>query len=486
MDRLNMLRAKRGTKTDAMEKLIADRHAEMEEIEQIAELAISEDRAPTPAEIARSKDIEAEIKAADAKIKESEADLKRVDDAIEIEEKLIALKAKNAKPMAGVDAAGAAKVSAAPRRSHYGRRLKAFRERSFGTRADCEDAAYRAGMWCRAVVYGDQKAIQWCAENDVEIKQGYSSGVVEKVQNEGTNTAGGYLVFDELSTAIIDLREEYGVFRQNARVVQMASDVQLIPKRTGGPTAAFAAEGVAFSESDKTWGQVRLQAQALGAITRVSRELADDAVISIADDIASELAYAMAVKEDSVGLNGTGAAADGGITGVRTKFALGSATYIGAIDAASGNDTFAELTAADLNKVIGSIPKYAEAMAAWYGSQQAWALTFLRLVAAAGGTTMGELTGGKPTRAYLGYPYVVDQTMPSVQTDISDTAMLLFGDMSKAITMGERRGVTIDVSRERYFLERQIAIMGWERIDINVHDIGDATNYGPLVALMGE
>jgi hypothetical protein len=40
-----------------------------------------------------------------------------------------------------------------------------------------------------------------------------------------------------------------------------------------------------------------------------------------------------------------------------------------------------------------------------------------------------ELTGGKPTRSYLGYPVMIDQTMPTATTDISDTIMIAFGDL---------------------------------------------------------
>jgi HK97 family phage major capsid protein len=180
-------------------------------------------------------------------------------------------------------------------------------------------------MWCRATIYGDQGAAQWCAEHDVEIRARRATAR-QKSQNESTNSAGGYLVFPEMSTAIIDLREQYGTARRFINVVQMASDVQVIPRRTGGLTGYFATEENAFTESSKTWGQVRLQAQALGTLTKISRELADDAVISVADDIASEIAYGLAVKEDATLWNGDGTSAYGGIIGIRTKFAAGVGT----------------------------------------------------------------------------------------------------------------------------------------------------------------
>jgi hypothetical protein len=60
--------------------------------------------------------------------------------------------------------------------------------------------------------------------------------------------------------------------------------------------------------------------------------------------------------------------------------------------------------------------------------------------------------------------------------------MFFFGDLPKAAMMGERRGVTIKRSDHRYFENDQIGLLGTERFDINVHDFGDNTNAGPLVA----
>lgn len=455
-NRLNALMEKRGKLADQLENL----HTGI----------IKDDREYTAEEKQAFEDID--------------ADIKKLDEAVEFEKRVEARKAASATKM-NLPGNENRQAPAQPKRSAYGRQLKAFKANTFGGQVEAEDAAYRSGMWCRAVIYGDQGAAQWCAEHDVEIRHELSYGSVAKSQNESTNTAGGYLVFPEMSTAIIDLREQFGTARRFINVVPMASDSQLVPRRTGGLTGYFATEENAFTESSKSWGQVQLRAQALGCLTRISRELDQDAVISVADDIASEMAYGLAVKEDSTLWNGDGTSSYGGITGIRPKFAAGVGSFAGAVDAASGHDTFAEYDATDLTKVIGALPKYAEANARWYGHKTAWANTFLRLIAAAGGNAIIDLqAGGKPQMGYLGSPFETDQTLPSQLTALNDVAVILFGDLNSAVTMGERKGLTIDVDRSIYFLQRQIAIMGWERIDINVHDIGDATNAGPLVALM--
>jgi HK97 family phage major capsid protein len=392
--------------------------------------------------------------------------------AIDREEKVEKIKADLAKPI-DIPGNNVERVPATAK-FRYGK-LKAFKG------ANAEEDAYRSGMFFRAAMFKNQPAIDWCRENNVAIT---------KAQGETVGSSGGYLVPTQFNQAIIDLREEYGTFRQAASVVPMGSDSMTIPRRAGGLTAYFPGENGAITESSKAWGQVTLNAKKIAALTRMSTELSEDAIISIADDLAAEMAYAFAQTEDSCGWNGDGTSTYGGITGVRKKFAdqvvAGSSTFAGAYDAASGHDTFAEIDANDLAGVMAKLPKYAESGAKWYCSQPAWAMVFQRLIAAAGGNSIGDLTGGKPTRSYLGYPVMIDQTLPTSLGDLSDVAMLFFGDLSKAVTMGERRGIMVKTSEERYFEYDQIAIQATERVDINVHDIGDTSTAGPIIGLIGE
>lgn len=388
--------------------------------------------------------------------------------AIEREEKVEAIKASLAKP---VNTPGNAPKTAPamPRAARYAK-LKSFKG------ATAEEDAYKSGMFLRAAFFKDEKAAEWCRENGV---------VVQKAAGETVGSTGGYLVPMEFNQAIIDLREEYGTFRKSCRLIPMGSDSMTIPRRAGGLTAYFPGENGEITASDKSWEQVQLNAKKLAALSRLSTELAEDAIISIADDLASEMAYAFAQKEDDCGWNGTGTSTYGGIIGVRTKIIDGTHTA-SVVDGVSGHDTFAEIDATDLANVMAKLPKYAEKNAKWYCSQVAWALVFQRLIAAAGGNSIGDLTGGKPARSYLGYPVVIDQSLPTATSDISDTAMLFFGDLALAATMGERRGITVKTSGERYFEFDQIGVQATERVDINVHDLGSNSVAGPLIALVGE
>jgi len=109
---------------------------------------------------------------------------------------------------------------------------------------------------------------------------------------------------------------------------------------------------------------------------------------------------------------------------------------------------------------------------------------FDALKAAAGGNNMMDLAG-RPTPAYLGYPIVISQAMPTA-LDATDNnkAVIFLGNFSQAVTLGDRRGFTIRVDQSRYLEYDQIAVLGTERFDVVVHDLGSTTVAGPVVALI--
>src|SRR5690606_9558796 len=130
--------------------------------------------------------------------------------------------------------------------------------------------------------------------------------------------SGGNLVPDAMSNAIIDLREQYGILRQWADVMPMSSDHQIVPVQTGQVTANFVGENTSLEtiESEPEFLNVTLTARELAAMTRMSMEISDDAVINMADRVTRDMAWAFAKREDELGFNGDGTSGDGGIEGI--------------------------------------------------------------------------------------------------------------------------------------------------------------------------
>lgn len=338
-----------------------------------------------------------------------------------------------------------------------------------------EERAYRAGQWIRATLFGDQNAALWCRDAGLQMLA-TSSG-----QAGGVNSSGGYLVPEELSSAIIDLREQYGVFRRECRVMPMASDTMIVPRRTGGLTAYFVAENNDTTASTKTWDAVQLSAKELAALVRYPTSLAEDAIINLADDLANEIAYAFSLLEDQCGFIGDGTSTYGGITGVAVKIDDGTHTASVA-DAASGNVSFETLDLTDFHAAVGKLPLYARNNAKWFISAAGFANSMERLMYAGGGNTTSNISGGIGL-SFLGYPVVLSQVLNSTLGSDVSAIKCLFGDLRLAATMGSRRDIMIEASRERYFEFRQVAIQGTQRFDINVHDLGSTSTAGPIIAV---
>ena len=344
------------------------------------------------------------------------------------------------------------------------KKLRAFKEAG-------EETAYEMGMWSRAVLFGDQRAALWCKDHNV------------RVQTTSSISKGGAIVPDEMAQAIIDLRESFGVIRTLARVVPMSSDTMTVPRRVSGVTAYFTGQEAATTESDKAWDQVQLVAREMSALTRFSMSYAEDAVIDVAEDLAREMAYAFAEKEDDCAINGDGTSTYGGITGMRVKLLL-SANAGSIVTAASGVDTYAEMDSADLDAVRAILPEYAAMNAKWLMSKPGKNLVIDPILSAAGGNTKEDI-GGRLVDSYLGDPVLVSQKMPTSTGDLSDLIMALYGDFESACTIGDRRGFDLQILTERYAEFRQVGVLGSTRFDFVAHDLGTASVAGPVVGFKG-
>jgi HK97 family phage major capsid protein len=341
--------------------------------------------------------------------------------------------------------------------------LRAFR----GPTAEAE--AYLTGQFLAAALFQVPASLQWCADHGVRVYNALSGS---------DNALGGFLVPIEMERAIITLREERGVFRREARVVPMGSDTLNVPRRTTGVTAYFAADNGAMTASDKAWDDVALVAKKVYALVKYSSELAEDAIISIGDDLTAEIAYAFADKEDECGINGNGTSTYGGIVGVLNAMNAGSI-----YTAASGNTAFATLDLADFEGALGKVPQYAVGNAKWYISRVGFYQSIARLVDALGGNTVDHAASGPNRTQFLGLPVVFSQVLNSTTTAQASTNILFVGDLKQGAMLGTRRGVSILVSEHRYFEYDQLAIRGTERFDINVHEKGTASAASSLIVL---
>lgn len=361
-----------------------------------------------------------------------------------------------------------------------GRQLRSFTQPMMftdGSKMEPEEAAYRSSQWMLAALGNNERARKWCRDHGIDIEQ--------RVMTEGTGTTGGYISMPtEMEQAVIDLREMYGLARRLARRRPMGSDTKSIPKRAGGITAYFVEEdnsGVAAA--DKSWGNVNLAAKTLAALTLISKKLEEDSAIDAVDDLVQEQAYAFALKEDQCWLIGDGTSTYGGMTGLITL--MEATAYASRSTTVSGHDTFAEIDATDLTNCMGSVADFAGLNPSWISSKLFDAMVFNRLKASAGGNTIQTLEG-RPRPNFLGYDVNTSEIMPrGAATDYTSLVMALFGDFSQSSSFGDRRGIMVEVLRERYAEKLQLGVLSHERFHIVNHDLGSTTAKGPVAALYG-
>ena len=329
------------------------------------------------------------------------------------------------------------------------------------------DEAYRFGRWAMACM-GSKKSAQWCADHDVLVTKGHI---------EGSNTAGGFLVPDEFENSLINLRDQYGVFRANARIVPMSSDVKRMPRRTGTVTAFFVGEAAAGTQSQQAFDSVNLVAKKLMVLTKISSELNEDNVVALGDDLANEIAYGFAKKEDECGFDGDGTSTYGGIVGLKNAIGAG-----GTQDTSPAVTTLATLTLSDLRRVVGKLATWADGPnTKWFMKRSVWNNAFLRLAEGANGNMLGDIQEGPGSLQFMGYPVVLTEAYTVSESDNGTYAF--FGDLSLAAYLGDRRSTTVEFSNAALnaFEQDELVVRGTERFDINVANVGDASVAGAMI-----
>lgn len=344
---------------------------------------------------------------------------------------------------------------------------------------DAEERAYRFGQFLLAGPIGNAKSRDWCKANGLSLA---------RAQSEGVNEKGGYLVPEEFGNDLIDLIEKYGVFRQNADIVPMASDTRSDPRIAGELEAFFVGESTAGTESDFEVDRVQLTAKKLMVLVPYSSEVSEDAAISMGDKIAMLSARAFAKKEDECGFNGDGTSTYGGIVGAREKLLGLSATRanIAGLQVGTGN-LYSELILADFRGVVARLPEYADPSAAWFVHRTFYWNVMVAALLAAGGVTASEIEDAR-RQTFLGYPVKFSQVMPKAEAN--DQVCALFGDLALAASLGDRGQYTIAVSEHTRFNEDDFVFKARQRVDINVHDVGNESATaasrvaGPIVGLL--
>jgi len=328
-----------------------------------------------------------------------------------------------------------------------------------------------AGHYARAALLGNKASKKFLIDAGIPPRQEKASGTL-------TDIAGGFLVPAQIEQSIISLRDNFGILRQFASILTMGSDERSWPRRVTGATANFVqAENTAITESQLSFDEIRLITKKAAASIRLSNELYEDETVALGAWFILEISAAFARKEDDCGFAGDGTSAYGGIRGICNLLVDGGHNA-GKAGATAGNSSLDKINATDLSNMMGLLPSYAWPNARWCCSGPGVGLCLARLAAAAGGN-IGVAPDGL---AFMGFPISIVPSMPGSGSQVGKI-VIAFGDLSLAVALGSRGGVTVRNSQDRYLDSDQTIVRGTERFDVVCANMGDNTNAGAIVGL---
>jgi HK97 family phage major capsid protein len=167
------------------------------------------------------------------------------------------------------------------------------------------------------------------ADNAIVIPQDvFRRGVLNRAQNVGTATAGGFLVQNQYGPMIDLLRNKTVVAEAGAtQLGGLVGDV-FLPKHTGGATAYWVAETGALTDSQSTFGQVKLSPHRLGATVPYSTQFLAQTGMDAEAFIRNDLFTVLGIEKDRASLHGAGGAEPIGVqntSGINATVTFGGA-----------------------------------------------------------------------------------------------------------------------------------------------------------------
>lgn len=131
-----------------------------------------------------------------------------------------------------------------------------------------------------------------------------------KALSQGVFADGGAVVPHEIAADFIGLLRNVTVIRKaGARSVPMGASME-VPKQTGGGTAYWGEENTTITESQQTFGSVRLAEKKLTALTKISNDMIRNASLSAEEFVRDDLLNVIGIAEDLALLRGSGSVSE--------------------------------------------------------------------------------------------------------------------------------------------------------------------------------
>ena len=289
-----------------------------------------------------------------------------------------------------------------------------------------------------------------------------------KAMTEGTDSAGGFLVFPQYDADIKFVALEQSIVRPNgATAIPMKTDTLLIPRINetshastvyGGFVAYWTGEGGTIQEANPVWGDCQLTAHKLSFFTRASNELLADNAVGLEAFLRPRVAEALAWFEDIAFINGAGG---GQPLGLLNAPCLVSVT----------RKNTARVLLQDIYAIYGRILPASRDKFVWFLNHEVlndlltstfepFPMVYASTPAYSATPAFQKSIVDPVAKTILGRPYFLTEKMGA----LGDAGDIGAFDLSYYL-IGERQPLTIDASTHVYFTTDYTAWRFKERID---------------------
>ena len=260
-------------------------------------------------------------------------------------------------------------------------------------------------------------------------------GSLRKAMNEGTDSAGGYMVFDEYVSELLAFARDQSFALTKCRVINIGSDVVKIPSEANSVSVTWKGEAIAAAESNPTVGEVKLEPEKMTAYSTCSNELLEDSEFDIVSWLTDLFAEAIGQELDNQVINGASSSASP-FEGLDTNSDVVDST--GSLDVAHITDVLTKIKA---NRSAGAEFLFHR-------------LVYKEILTMQDGNSryLFPPTVATPKSLYQ-VPILLSEKMPSTLSDLATVGF--FGNLKNYLITRRKQAGSLDIDIFGKFLEYQ-------------------------------
>ena len=315
--------------------------------------------------------------------------------------------------------------------------------------------------------YNDVRAA--LAQNDSAAMERWEEALDGKAMTEGTGSAGGLLVPDQISAQVLELRQQSAVLRSLFPSIQVDSDTLRIASVSSGLTAGWVAELAEKPVADLAFAEISTNIFTAAGLAVASNQLLRNAQTSVDTLVNRDLALRLANLEEIAFISGSGTGQPRGIlntSGINTV-ALTSTAIVDLLDAI-------------VDAVTSIYTNYFGAPNAIVMHPRTWARivkaresgTSANYIVGPGANPFGRRahdqlpgygSGQVPRGELFGLPVYTTANVPTNLGAGTNESRVIVGNFDEGLIL-ENQGLTLDQSEHVYFTSNQTVFRAEEAV----------------------